>query len=124
MKNEEKSLIHPGIKLMILILTLGVFIFLGNYLQKQDNNKLKNSIKTKAVISKIGFRGIRRKGKSYVKFTVKNKKIVAAIHGDYSSFEIGDTIEIIYSKVDPTIIKVTNKYYEKIKEIIKNNENK
>lgn len=119
-KDSQKSKLHPGIKLLVFFFIFAGIILLGNYIQKEDELKLKDSIKTKAVITKIGSRRIRRQNDSYIKFNVKNEQVEVRVHGDWTMLNVGDTVEIIYSKLDPTIFRVTDKNYEKKKEIIRN----
>lgn len=119
-KTVQRLKLHPLTKVLIFFFFFITVILLGNYIKTSEELKLKDSVKTKAVITKTGASGGRKIHTGYLKFKVKNQLIEASVHADWTILNVGDTVEITYSKLDPTIFRITDFYYEKKKEIIKN----
>lgn len=90
---------------------LGVFIFsvVIIYSLTRDfyrKDKLENLTKGKAIIIKYSTGTSKHGKRGYFEYIVSGKKYKFIQQGDFSSFEIGDTLEIEYSIEDNSVARV------------------
>jgi hypothetical protein len=100
-----KLLPYVGFLIMILVL-----IYRINQ-NKYEQRVLKSSLRTTAIIVKIEKVAVRDPASGTFLYKIGKRQYKFEETGDFTFMEVGDTIEIEYSKKDFSIARVIDKYY-------------
>ena len=97
---------------LIVTILVAIVLFSLQYCdEKREQHLLEYSKKTFAVIKKISHGSVRNPKHCYLKYSVDTKQYELRQSGDYTSFQIGDTVLIEYSIKDHSVARVIDKYY-------------
>jgi hypothetical protein len=87
---------------IFILIGLAIIFTIAALLQNNRDNKLENSKKSKATLISI-----KSPHGASIRFMANGKFVVAKLlHGDYSMYNIGDTILIKYAVEDPELVEV------------------
>lgn len=97
-------------KTIIVLSIFAVCLIIGLFLQLDRDSKLKNTIKTKAIVT---YRDKQHtKGwDAVVTYKVNNIELESGLNCDCRDIEIGDTVLIEYAESDPKLAVMVDKYY-------------
>ncbi len=92
-----------------------IIVLIRFYQNTRASKLLQKAKKEIGIIKEIHYSTAVRGGSSNAKiqFYINDKKFIFEQRGDFRLFNIGDTILIKYSTLDPSVATVIDKYYMK-----------
>lgn len=89
-----------------------IFFLIQWYLENRENRLLKKYYKTLAIVLEVHKpEVIHGSHTGTFQYKVEGKVYVFTQIGDYTLLKLGDTVEIKYATEDPSVAKVSDKFY-------------